>query len=120
MAKGESGFVSRLPNYKSAEIPQRKLGNYLLNPDKSNGKSAFFSSIGYNMKNADRFERDLRKGLETSKVFSYNENKHGDKTYIVYMPLGINKKVEVKTVWQIDKGKNEPRLIMAYPSGKKG
>lgn len=119
MAKGESGFVSRLPNYKSAEIPQRKLGNYILNPDKSNGKSVFFNGIGYNMKNSDRFAQDVRKGLETGKAKVYDKDKDGNTPYQVDMPLGINKKVMVTTAWQIDKGKREPRFITAYPAEKK-
>lgn len=118
MAKEENGFVSCLPNYKRAEIPQRKLGSYLLNPDKSNGKSVFFNSIGYHMKNADRFEQDLRKGLETSEAKVYNENEYGLQ-YQVDMPLGINKTIMVTTAWQIDNGKHEPRFITAYPAEKK-
>lgn len=114
-----SRIVNRLPNYKNAEIPQRKLGNYLLNPTKSKGKSDFFNSIGYNMKNAERLEKDIRKGLENNKALSYNENKFGNRAYEVDMALGINKKVTVKTAWQIDKGENIPKFVSAYPKEKK-
>lgn len=114
-----SGIVNRLPNYKNAVIPQRKLGNYLLNPTKSKGKSDFFNSIGYNMKNAERLEKDIRKGLENNKALRYNENKFGNRAYEVDMPLGINKKVIVKTAWQVDKGENVPKFVSAYPKEKK-
>lgn len=115
----KSGIISRLPNYKKAVIDQRKTGNYLLNPTKSNGKSTFFNSIGYNMKNTDRFEKDIREGLESNKAISYNNDKFGNKAFQVDMLLGIDKKAMVTTAWRIDKGKSEPRFISAYPKEKR-
>lgn len=114
-----SGIVNRLPNYKNAEIPQRKIGNYLLNPAKSNGKSAFFNELGYNMKNAKRLEQDIRKGLENNKAMGYHEDKFGNKSFDVNMPLGTGKKVMVTTAWRIDNGNTVPRFITAYPREKR-
>lgn len=114
-----SGIVNRLPNYKRAIIPQRKIGNYLLNPSKSNGKSDFFNSLGYNMKNAERFEKDIRKGLESNKAMSYHKDKFGNTSFDVNMPLGIGKKVMVTTAWRVDKGSTAPRFITAYPREKR-
>ena len=110
---------SRLPNHKSAIISQRKIGNYLLNPTKSNGKSTFFNGLGYNMKNAERFESDIRKGLENNKAVGYDKDKYGNRKIQVDMMLGINKKEIVVTAWQIDKGKKKQRLITVYPKKRK-
>ena len=114
-----SGIINRLSNYKNAVISQRKIGNYLLNPTKSNGKSSFFNEIGYNMKNAKRLEQDIRKGLENNKAMSYHEDKFGNKSFDVNIPLGIGKKVMVTTAWRIDKGSTAPRFITAYPRDKR-
>lgn len=109
-----SGFVTRLPNYQRAEVLGSKVKNYLLNPNKSNGKHLFFKSIGYNMKNSHRLEHDIRKGLKTNKALAFKRNKYGNAAYQVIMELGIGEKVSVLTAWQIDKGSNTPRFITAY------
>lgn len=116
-----SGTKSHLPNYKNAVIDVHgKLKNYLLNPKKSNGKADFFKSIGYNMKNHKTLEKDIRNGLKRNPATEYKTNKYGHTAYSVNMELGINKKSDVVTGWQIDKGDNKPRFITAYPKKKGG
>lgn len=116
-----SGMKSHLPNYKNAVIDVHgKFKNYLLNPDKSHGKADFFNSIGYNMKNSKTFERDIKNGLKSNPATVYKTNKYGHTAYSVDMELGINKKKDVTTAWQIDKGKKAPRFITAYPKKKGG
>ena len=110
-----SGLKKHLPNYKMAEIRREKLKNYLLNPQKSNGKAEFFRSIGYNMKNYKTLEKDIREGLKNNTAITYGKNKYGNTAYAVNMKIGIGNKKEVVTAWQIDNGKNNPRFITAYP-----
>lgn len=116
----KSGVINRLPNYKNAVIPRDKLKNYLLNPNKDPGKSAFFNSLGYNLANYKRLESDIRKELEKNPAIQYAPNRYGHRAYSVYMNLGINKKESVLTGWQIDSGDNRPRLITAHKNEKKG
>ncbi len=115
--RGASSGGGRLPNYKNAVIARNKLKNYLLNPSKSNGKSVFFNSLGYNMKNFRRFEADIREGLKTAPAVANIVNKYGHTVtaYNVTMPLGINKTAMVLTSWQRDEGSKVPRFITAYP-----
>lgn len=110
-----------MPNYRHAEILRNKLKNYLLNPSKSNGKTAFFNSLGYNMKNWKRFENDIRKGLKNNRAEMVIRNKYGHevKVYNVNMELGINKRAIVLTSWQRDADSKIPRLITAYPAKEK-
>lgn len=116
-----SGLKKHLPNYKNAVIDMHgKLKNYLLNPQKSNGKAAFFNSIGYNMKNYKTLEKDIRAGLKKNNAIEYQKNEYGHTPYSVSMELGVNKKENVITAWQIDEGKNTARFITAYPrNGRK-
>lgn len=109
-----SGFVSRLPNYKNAVVLQRKVKNYILNPQKSNGKFAIFAALGYNMGNSKRLEADMREGLKHNKALRFSPNKYGNVAYEVVMELGITTRAKVVTAWQIDNGDNKPRFITAY------
>lgn len=116
-----SGKKAHLPNYKNAVIDTHgKFKNYLLNPTKSAGKADFFNSIGYNMRNYKTFERDIRSGLKNNPAIVYKTNKYGHTAYLVDMELGINKKKNVITGWQIDNGEKKPRFITAYPKKKGG
>lgn len=116
-----SGIKYRMPNYKNAEIRRNKLKNYLLNPSKSNGKAAFFNSIGYNMKNYKRLEKDIRNGIANSPAVARIENRYGHAVtaYEINIPLGINKSVIVLTAWQRDVGSKIPRFITAYPNQRR-
>lgn len=114
-----SKIVDRLPNHKNAVIPRNKLKNYILNPDKDPGKSKFFNSIGYNMKNHDRLAQDIREGLRTNRAVSYGKNKYGHEAFEVSMNLGVNDKKETTTGWQIDSGSKIPKFITAYPKKKR-
>ena len=66
------------------------------------------------MQNKDKLEKDLLNGLKNNKAIEQKNTKY--KRYEVKMKLGVNKKVEIKTIWQIDNKK--PRFITAFPDGK--
>ena len=110
--------VMRLPNASTAKIPSAKLKNYLLNPSKDANKAKFFQSLGYNMKNAARLQRDIRAKLKTNKALKYETDQYGNTSFQVNMQLGINKKAIVATAWIIDKGSNIPRFVTAYQNKK--
>ena len=113
-----SGISKRLPNYKNAIIPKDKIGNYLLNPSNKNnqGKAKLFNNIGYNMQNKQRLKEDLLNGIKRNKAILQKENK-GIKTYKVDIELGLNKKIQFKTVWQVEN--KETKFITAMPKERK-
>jgi len=121
MGRGKSKIVHRMSNYKRAVIARAKLKNYLLNPSKSNGKAAFFKSLGYNMQNFRRLEKDIRKGIAETDAVMYIENRYGHnvKVYNINLSLGIDRKAVVLTSWQVDDGSTIPRFITAFPPNKK-
>jgi len=113
-----SNLNKRLPNYKNAIISKNKIGNYLLNPSNKNnqGKAQLFNSIGYNMKNKKQLGNDLRSGLRNNKAILQRSNQYGS-IYNVYMKLGINKKIEFKTIWEVNK--NKTKFVTALPKERK-
>lgn len=112
--RGGRKAKKRLPNHKRAVFPKNKLGNYLLNPTKEPNKSRVFIDIGYNMKNADRLEADIREGLKNNKATLFAPNEYGTPAQVV-MELGITKKQKIRTAWMYEQGSNAPKFITAYP-----
>lgn len=112
-------IVTGLPNYKMAVFPRNKFKNYILNPSKDKGKSKYFKSIGYNMKNWKLLNRDIKKKLASNKALKYETDEYGETAYQVNMLLGVgNKKIMTTTAWTIKKGENVPRFVTAYKNEK--
>ncbi|HEO7922192.1 TPA: hypothetical protein VBN14_001776 [Streptococcus agalactiae] len=107
---------------KDAIIKRNKLKNYLLNPTKSNGKSAIFTDLGYNMSNWKRLEKDIRSGLlqatkdDTLKL--NRVNKKGEGIYNAEMSLGIGKKRKMVTGWIVKDTSGVLNFVTAFPSRK--
>lgn len=116
--RGARSENKRLPNYRNAEIPKNKIGNYLLNPSNKNNqdKDKLFNSIGYNMQNKAKLKEDILKQLKTSKAKLQKSNGE-NKYYEVEMKLGVNKKIDFITIWLVDK--KTTRFITAKPKERK-
>jgi len=108
----------KLPNLHLAIVEREKINGYLLNeahPD-NGGKALFFIALGFSrgewLTLANAF---LRLALETEVAIKM-ESSHGIK-YIVDGTLSTpsGKKASVRTVWIVDKGSENPRLVTAYP-----
>ena len=119
---GTSNKEELLPKRKKAIIPDEKLTNYILNKEHETGGDkaiAFEKYLGYNKDNKELLVKEIRSGLEKYKTLPRKETIHGQ-------PFGVNMRLrgangqyaEVKTGWQIDKGKENPRLVTAYISEK--
>ena len=63
------------------------------------------------MQNKQRLKEDLLNGLKRNKAIEQKNTKY--KRYEVKMKLGVNKKIKVITIWQIDNKK--PKFITAFP-----
>lgn len=113
--RGGRTAVNRLPNHRSAIFPKGKFKNYLLNPSKDSNKSKVFKALGYNMKNANRLEADIRDGLKKNKATMFAPNKFGTPAQ-VEMVLGITQKQKMVTAWMFDNGSTIPRFITSYPA----
>lgn len=107
----------KLPNRKNAIIEKRKLANYLLSLIDEDGKpkAEYFRKVGFNETNLKNFESALLAVASNNEVKTIEKSKFGVK-YVVegLMDSPAGKKFMVRTVWSIDRGENNPRLVTAY------
>lgn len=107
-----------LPNYEQAVIPSSKLSGYALDMNHPRGRAkaiAFRDVLGYTADNEDDFIAALRQGLKLWKASPRSPTKYGQPFEVRMLITGPNgNRATVKTGWQIDEGKEFPRLISAY------
>ena len=108
----------RLPNARLALVAREKIADYLLNaahPD-NGGKAEFFASLGFRREEWELLARAFRGLATATEVMARLESAHGMK-YIwegtIETPSG--KAPRVRTIWIVDRGRNCPRLVTAYP-----
>ncbi len=109
----------RFPPETEFEIPERKLSAYLFSESHSVGKwkAGFFSAIGFDLQNASEFVVILKKVAQENDFVRLIENPHGTKYVVdgdIQTPLGTT--ARVRTVWIREHGKNNVRLVTAYPA----
>ena len=97
----------KLRNAHLAAIDRSKVLDYLLNeahPD-NGGKARFFALLGHSREDPERLMNALRHVAEHGEVVSGAESVHTQES----------RQWSVRTVWIIDRGKDAPRLVNAYP-----
>jgi hypothetical protein len=109
-----------LRNAHLAVVERQKIVAYLLNaahPDNS-GKAGFFESLGFSIEEPEQLMAALRAVAESGQVVESAVSVHGEK-YVVEGPLSAHTEKSpqrlVRTVWIIDRGREAPRLVTAYP-----
>lgn len=110
-----SRTASVMPNLNQAMIRRAKISNYLLNPKKSKGKQKFFNSIGYNMKNQARLQKDIREAMKGARVRISEPNRYGRINIQANIEIGITKKSKVVVGWIVRKGSKHPELSTVRP-----
>jgi len=108
----------KLPNVASAEIPKPKLADYLLSVSHRRGKSkaAFFTAHGFRHDSWHALADSLRQHATNNLVSAAEETAFGVR-YIIDGPLPAptGRSLQVRSVWFIDKGRQIPRFVTAYP-----
>ncbi len=108
----------KIPNAAQAIIHPDKLRGYLLDADHKRGKSkaALLLSFGYAPGNWQQLENDLRQYHLTAEVTAVRETLYGLRYEIQAILITPNgRPLQVRTVWQIDKGTEYPRFITLFP-----
>jgi hypothetical protein len=108
----------RIPNADRAIIAPEKLRDYLLNPShrRGGGKARLLISLGYQRDGWALLERDLRSQHLSADMHVESMNEYGRRFEIlapIRTPSG--KTLVVRSVWQIDRGSQNPRFITLYP-----
>jgi hypothetical protein len=108
--------MSRLPAADSALVEDKKVRDYLLNPDNQDnkGEAALFQAFGFTRDAWDILRNTLRAHPLQNEIAETSQSPHGIK-YVVQCtartPDGRNPRIT--TVWIIE-GNRPPRLVTAY------
>ena len=110
----------KLRNAHLAVVDRSKVLDYLLNeahPD-NGGKARFFAVLGFSRENPEGLMKALRDIAECGDVVSSTESVHGEKLVVdgwLSVHTQESRQWSITTVWIIDRGKDAPRLVTAYP-----
>lgn len=108
----------QIPNFDEAIIEKSKIIDYLLNIHHKRGgsKAKMLLNYGYSPENWQQLESDIRKFHLNAEVSIIKETSYGIRYEIISEILTpIHKPLLMKSVWQIDKGTEIPRLITMIP-----
>ena len=108
----------KLPNAHLVLVGREKIIDYLLNPahPDNGGKAQFFTSLGFHREDWEML-RAFRQLAGNDEVTQSLETAHGTKYVVeggIETPGG--KTPRVRPVWIVDRGRNCPRLVTAYPA----
>lgn len=109
----------KLPNREKAVIAEAKIKRYLLSEAHSVGKSKakFFIEVGFTQDTFEILEHGLLRIARSEDVTEVVSSPHGIKYVIDGMLETSNRReVAVRTIWIIDRGRDRPRFVTAYPT----
>jgi len=110
----------QLPNAAEAQVPERKLVDYLLDAGHADnsGKARFFAAAGYTQNTWRELAGALRQHAQRHPITETVESTYGTK-YIVEGPFQAypsDAPPWLRSVWMIDRTGENPRLVTAYPT----
>ncbi len=106
----------KLPNCDRAIVEDRKLLNYLLDEEKSEGKTYFCNRIGFFKENYEELADALKMLACEGEVIDVIPAKFGVKYQVVgafQNPVGRD--ILPLSIWIFGIGSDLPRLVTAYP-----
>lgn len=108
----------RVPNAEHAVISVEKVRDYLLNAEHRRGgaKARLLHALGYSRSDPMRLADDLREQHLIRDDAMAVESPYGER-FDVRGPLVTpsGREVAMRSIWQIDTGTAQPRLITMYP-----
>jgi hypothetical protein len=121
MASSSSWFPVKLPSGHVAVVDVAKITGYLLNPSHpdNGGKARFFGDAGFSSAAPEALVEAIGQIAASADVVSRTESPHGVKFVvdgILRHPHG--RFATVRTIWIIERGRDAPRFVTAYPVGR--
>ena len=108
----------KIPNPNEAYVAREKITRYLLNHNHPEGESKadFFSRFGFRVENWSSLAEALRIHGANNDVVEVTETEWGTE-YVVegILETPDRRNPQVRVVWIVDRGRDVPRLITAYP-----
>jgi hypothetical protein len=110
--------IEFLPNAYKARVDRGKIIEYLLSKTHPDGraKAAFFTELGFTIEQWEILAESLRTHGRANPVAKIVKSEYGVR-YCVEGPIETpaGTRPNLRSVWIIEKGASEPRLITAYP-----
>lgn len=108
----------KLPDADLAVVPNEKITKYLLDEyhPQNKGKAKFYTSIGYSLEQPNILADGIKQVAINGIVAEIEATPRGNK-YIVEGLLNApnQRNYKITTVWMIQTGQIEPKLVTAYP-----
>ena len=111
----------KLPNVESANVPERKITHYLLNPAHPAGgsKAAFFLRFGFTVAEWARLADALRQHARENDVVLVEETPHGTRHVVEgLLTAPDGRRLNVRAAWYIHPGSSAPQFVTAHPLPK--
>lgn len=108
----------KLPHAERAIISEEKLVHYLLNLEHTRGgsKAAVLLAFGYTRDDWQQLALDLRQFHLPADVLTTRTTPYGQRYEIrAAITTPNSKQLIIRSVWQIDTGTTEPRLLTLFP-----
>lgn len=106
----------KLPSSLSLRVDEAKISGYLLSHPNSQGKAAFFLGFGFRPEAWQTMADALREHARNNDVALAIDSPHGTRYSVdgeLQTPSG--RRPNVRTVWIVESGSDELRLITAHP-----
>ncbi len=108
----------RTPNAEHAEVPDRKVIDYLLalGSEEGHGKAVFFMSRGFTPEAWHELADALREHIRAHDYVEARQTRWGTR-YVVDGPLQCPDGgfASVRSIWNIKSPATHPRLVTSYP-----
>jgi hypothetical protein len=112
----------KLPNLERAQVSRAKVVDYLLNTIHPDGqtKARFFLRFGFSIDSWEAMAAALVQHAQEHDVTSVKTSSHGVE-YVIEGELHTpdERNPSVRSVWIIDSGDDVPRVVTAYPIGRR-
>lgn len=107
-----------MPNRNTSNVEDQKITGYLLNPNHKDGapKEKFFTMHGFSLEEIEVFRTALINHAINRVVAEQMTSPYGKKYILVCEVETPDKRNPcIKSIWIINQGEENPRLISAYP-----
>ena len=104
--------------FEALRIDYSKVVDYLLSPEKSRGKAAFFLRMGFDPEQWEDLAHALKSQVRSGEISGAVESPYGTRYSVdgvMETPGSRSPGPRIRTVWISEHGADEWRLITAYP-----
>jgi hypothetical protein len=111
-------FKNLIPNAENAVIDIRKLRDYCLNPEHSDGKNKarlFSSILGMTATNAEELRQILLEVIQTHEAQLGRRDEFGQRYRLDFSIEWQNRRATLRSGWIIEPDSDLPRLTTCYP-----